>query len=62
MTMASRSNKHKKSQVTRVHKNSATLHDNDMKDSTEYEGAHDVVGEDARKSRNKARQHNEKLI
>lgn len=63
MAMASRSNKHKKSQVTRVHKNSATLHDKDMKDSEEYaEGAHDEVGEDARKSRNKARQHNERLI
>lgn len=44
-------------------KQTTTLHDKDMKDSSEYtEGAHDVVGEDARKSRNKARQHNEKLI
>jgi len=62
MAMASRSNKQKNTHAPRIHKNSATLHDKDMKDSTEYEGAHDAVGEDARKSRDKARRHNERLI
>ena len=61
--MRSKNTKERNIHGPRSHKNSATLHDNDMKDSSEYsEGAHDVVGEDARKSRDKARRHNEKLI
>ncbi|MES2801916.1 MAG: hypothetical protein V4654_05445 [Bdellovibrionota bacterium] len=59
--MATRTTKQKTTDGSR--KNPTALHDKDMKDSSEYtEGAHDVVGEDARKSRNKARQHNERLI
>lgn len=61
--MRSKKSKQKNLHGTRVHKNSTTLHDKDMKDESEYtEGAHDTVGEDARRSRNKARQHNERLI
>lgn len=61
--MRSKNSKQKNLHGARVHKNPATLHDKDMKDESEYtEGAHDTVGEDARKSRNKARQHNERLI
>lgn len=49
--------------ISRANKNPKTLHDKDMKDSSEYvAGAHDVVGEDARKSRDKARRFNDKLI
>lgn len=61
--MRSKNTKQRNIQGPRSHKNATTLHDKDMKDESEYtEGAHDVVGEDARKSRNKARQHNERLI
>lgn len=61
--MKSRKGKQKSPNKSRSHKSSATLHENDMVDSTEYtEGAHDIVGEDARASRDKARRHNERLI
>lgn len=61
--MRSKNTKQRNIHGPRSHKNANTLHDKDMKDESEYtEGAHDVVGEDARKSRNKARQHNERLI
>ncbi len=61
--MRSKHSKEKNLHAPRSHKNSATLHDKDIKDSSEYEqGAHDVVDEDARRSRDKARRHNEKLI
>lgn len=47
----------------RTDKKAPTIHDKNMLESEEYvEGAHDVVGEDARKSRDKAFRHNEKLI
>lgn len=61
--MRSKKSKQKNLHATRIHKNPNNLHDKDMKDSSEYvEGAHDVVGEDARHSRDKARRHNERLI
>ena len=61
--MKSRVGKQKSPNKSRSHKSPAILHENDMKDSTEYtEGAHDVVGEDARASRDKARSHNNRLM
>lgn len=60
--MRSRNRKQKNLHGPRVHKNSTTLHDKDMLDSNEYEGSHTVIGEDARRSRDKARRHNERLI
>lgn len=61
--MRSKYSKEKNLHGPRTHKNPTNLHDKDMKDSSEYEqGAHDTVGEDARRSRDKARRHNEKLI
>ena len=61
--MRSKHSKEKNLHGPRTHKNSTTLHDKDIKDSSEYvECAHDVVGEDARRSRDKARRHNERLI
>lgn len=61
--MRSKKSKQKNLHAPRIHKSSTNLHDKDMKDSSEYEeGAHDVVGEDARLSRDKARRHNERLI
>ena len=60
--MKSRKGKEKSPNKSRLHKTSTTLHDNDMKDASEYEGAHDFVGEDARASREKARRYNDKLI
>lgn len=61
--MRSRKSKEKNLHAPRTHKNATTLHDKDMKESDEYsEGAHDVVGEDARKSRDKAHRYNNKLI
>ena len=53
--------KEKKSYID-IHKTSASLHDHDIKNSSEYtEGAHDVVGENARKSRDKAADFERKL-
>lgn len=61
--MKSRKGKQKSPNKSRSHKSSATLHENDMKDSTEYaDGAYDTIEEDARASRDKARRHNERLI
>lgn len=61
--MRSKYSKEKNIHGPRTHKNPTTLHDKDMKNSSEYtEGAHDEIGEDARKSRDKARRHNERLI
>lgn len=61
--MKSRIGKQKSPNKSRSHKSVAILHESDMKDSSEYkEGAHDIVGEDARASRDKAKSHNNRLI
>ncbi len=60
--MKSRKGKEKSPNKSRLHKTSSNLHHNDIKDSDEYEGAHDIVGEDARASRDKSKRYNDKLI
>lgn len=60
--MRNKKTKQKNNHEHRIHKNSTTLHDQNMVESTKYEGSHTVIGEEARKSRDKARRHNDRLI